>query len=319
MKRNILIGILMALCVTAAGAQSLQARPIRFIVPYPPGGGGDTISRLVAQKLAETAGVAVIVENRPGAGGLIGTDLAAKAAGDGYTLVMGTPSPLTVAPTLNKKMPYDPARDLAPVTLITMLPAVVLVNPTLPVKNIAELIVFARAKPGQVNYGSSGNGGTGHLAGLMLQNMANLDMVHVPYKGTGPAVTALLGGEINVMISDMTAGLPLVKAGRLRALAVTSAKRSAALPDVPSVAETIPGYAAGPFYGILAPGSTPRDIVAKRREELVRALNSPEIKSRIEHDGGEIMASTPDEFSALMKAETARWAVVLKEAKFQVE
>ena len=304
---------------TPALAQGLNARPIQFLIPYPPGGGGDTLGRLVAQKLADVAGTSVVVENKPGAGGMIGTEAAARAPGDGYTLMLGTPSPLTVVPSMLKKMPYDVARDLAPVTLITILPGVVLVNNAVPANSLPELIALARAKPGKLNYGSSGNGGSGHLSGLMLANMANLQMVHVPYKGTGPALTALMGGEIEVFMSDMTAALPQIRANRVRALAVTSKERSSALPNVPAVGETVTGFAAGPFYGILAPGTTPREIVQRRRNEIVQVLNLPDVKARIQRDGGEVIGSTPDEFSSLIKAETARWAQVLKDANFKIE
>ena len=311
------LGALMLAASALAAGQSFQGKGIRFIIPYPPGGGGDTLGRTVAQKLSESIGVPVIVDNRGGAGGIIGTDLAAKSPPDGLTLVLGTPSPITVAPYLNKKMPYDPIRDLAPVTLITVVPAVVTVHPSLPVRSVRQLIDLARARPGELTYSSSGNGGTGHLSGLLLETMGNVRMLHVPYKGTGPGLTAVLSGEVSFSVGTMLATLPLVKAGRLRALAVTSEKRSPVLPELPTVAETIPGYSAGPFYGVLAPGGTPPDIVNRRRNEIATVLQEPDLKNRLVSEGGEVVCSTPAEFAALIKAESARWGRVIKEAKLQ--
>ncbi len=314
-----LIGVLFLAASSLAAGQSFQGKGIRFIVPYPPGGGGDTLARTIAQKLSDSIGVPVIVDNRSGAGGIIGTDLAAKSPPDGLTLVLGTPSPITVAPYLHKNMPYDPIRDLAPVTLITVVPAVVTVHPSLPVRSVKQLIDLARARPGELTYSSSGSGGTGHLSGLMLQTMANVNMLHVPYRGTGPALTALMSGEVSISVGTLIATLPLLKAGRLRGLAVTSEKRSAVLPNIPTVAETIPGYSAGPFYGVLAPGGTPAEIVAKRRNEIAKILQEPDLKNRLAAEGAEVVASTPAEFATLIKAESARWGHVLKQARIQPE
>ena len=319
LKYRGITGVLIFAASSLAFGQSTQGKAIRFIVPYPPGGGGDTLSRVIAQKLSESIGVPVVIENRGGAGGIIGTDLATKAAPDGLTLVLGTPSPITVAPFLQKKMPYDPIKDLAPVTLITVVPAVVTVHPSLPVRSVKQLIDLARSQPGALTYSSSGNGGTGHLSGLMLETMAKISMLHVPYKGTGPALTAIMSGEVSLSIGTIIATLPQLKSGRLRGLAVTSEKRSPVLPNLPAVAETLPGYSAGPFYGVLAPGGTPADIIARRRDELAKVLNDPELKGRLSAEGGEVLASTPAEFAALIKAEIARWGLVLKAAKIQPE
>lgn len=314
-----LIGVMFLAASSLAAGQSFQGKGIRFIVPYPPGGGGDTLARGIAQKLSESIGVQVIVDNRGGAGGMIGTDLAAKSPPDGFTLVLGTPAPITVAPYLYKKMTYDPIRDLAPVTLITVVPAVVTVHPSLPVSSVKQLIDLARARPGELTYSSSGNGGTGHLSGLMLQTMGKVNMLHVPYKGTGPALTAVMSGEVSVSVGTIIATLPLVKAGRVRALAVTSEKRSPVLPDIPTVAETLPGYSAGPFYGVLAPAGTPPEIIARRRNEIAKILQDPDLRNRLVAEGGEVVGSTPAEFAALIKAESARWGQVLKQAKIQPE
>lgn len=314
-----LIGVLFVALAPLAAGQSFQGKGIRFIVPYPPGGGGYTLARSIAQKLSDSIGVPVIIDNRAGAGGIIGTDLAAKSPPDGLTLVLGTPAPITVAPYLHKKMPYDPIRDLAPVTLIAVVPAVVTVHPSLPVRSVKQLIDLARARPGELTYSSSGMGGTGHLSGLMLQTMGKVSMLHVPYKGTGPALTAVMSGEVSLSVGTMIATLSLVKASRLRALAVTSEKRSPVLPDIPAVAETIPGYSAGPFYGVLAPGGTPPEIIAKRRNEIAKILQESDLKSRLAAEGGEVVGSTPAEFATLIKAESARWGQVLRQAKIQPE
>ena len=302
-----------------ATAQGWPAKSIRFISPYAPGGGTDILARTLGQKLTDNLGVAVVVENRPGAGGLIGTDIVAKAAPDGYTLMLGTPSPITVAPFLHKKMPYDPLRDLTPITIITVVPAVIAVLPSLPAKTVKELIALARSKPGEVTYASSGNGGTAHLAGLMLQTMAGLDLTHVPYRGTGPALTSVMSGEVTFTAGNIISSLPMVKSGRLRALAVTSEKRSPVLPHVPSVAETLPGYAAGPFYGVLGPGGMAAELTARIRNELAKIIHAPDFKSRLSGEGGEPVASTPEDFAALIRAETARWGKVIKAAKIQPE
>jgi len=305
---------------TASGSGSAwPAKSIRFISPYAPGGGTDILARTLGQKLSENLGVSVVVENRPGAGGLIGTDIVAKSPADGYTLMLGTPSPITVAPFLYKKMPYDPLRDLTPITLIAVVPAVISVLPSLPAKTVKEMLALARATPGAMTYSSSGNGGTAHLAGLMLQIMAGLDLTHVPYRGTGPALTAVMSGEVTFTAANIISSLPMVKSGRLRALAVTSEKRSPVLPQVPAVAETLPGYSAGPFYGVLGPGGMSAELAARIRNELVKIIHAPDMKSRLSAEGSEPIGSTPEGFAALIKAETARWGKVIKAAKIQPE
>ncbi len=321
--RHFRISLLLLAAGSCAGpvahAQTWPAKSLRFVSPYAPGGGTDILARVLAQKLGENLGVNVVVENRSGGGGLIGTDLVAKAPPDGNTLMLGTPSPITVAPFLHKKMPYDPLRDLTPVTIITLVPAVVTVLPSLPAKTVKELLALARAKPGAMTFSSSGNGGTAHLAGLMLQTMAGLEMTHVPYRGTGPALTAVMSGEVTFTAGNILSALPMVKSGRLRAMAVTSEKRSPVLPDVPAVAETLPGYAAGPFYGVLGPGGMSVDLTARIRNELVKIIHSSDMKSRLAAEGGEAYGSTPEEFAALLRAETARWGKVIKAAKIQPE
>jgi tripartite-type tricarboxylate transporter receptor subunit TctC len=300
-----------------APVQAQDAKPIRFIVPFPPGGGGDILSRLIARKLSEVAGLSVVVDNRAGAGGIIGTDFAAKAAPDGLTLVMGTPSPITIAPYLQKQMPYDPIKDLAPVSLIAVIPAVVLVNSSSSIRTIKDLLDEAQAKPGTLTYSSSGSCGTGCLAGLMLEKMGKAPMLHVPYKGSNPAALAVMSGEVNIYVSELITALPLIQAGRVRAIAVTSERRSSTLPDLPTVAETLPGYSAGPFFGILAPGSTPQPLVNLRHQQMSKVLRDPEVVKALQSMGGDVLNGTPLEFATLIKTETIRWGRVLEGVKLQ--
>ncbi len=302
-----------------ASAQGWPAKSIRFVSPYAPGGGSDILARSIGQKLSENLGVSVVIDNRPGAGGVVGTEIVTKSPPDGYTLMLGTPAPITVAPSLMKKMPYDPLRDLTPITLVSIVPAVVAVHPSVPAKSIKELVALAKTKPGQMTYSSSGNGGTAHLSGLMLQTMAGIDIIHVPYRGTGPALTAAMSGEVSFTAGNIISSLPMVKAGRVRALAVTSEKRSPVLPDVPAVAETIPGYSAGPFYGVLGPGGMPAELVNRIRNEIVKILHAPEMKNRLSAEGGEPIGSTPEVYAALIRSETERWGRVIKAAKIQPE
>ncbi len=303
----------------AAPASGYPNKPIRLISPFAPGGGTDIMARTIGQKLTESLGQSVVVDNRPGAGGTTGADIVSKSPPDGYTLLVGGPSPLTVAPHLYKKLPYDPLKDLAPVTLMATVPSILAVHPSLPAHSVTELIALARSKPGQLTFSSSGNGGSGHLAGEMLKGMAGIDMLHVPYKGTGPATTALVSGEISLSMGNMLSLLPHVKSGRLRALAVTSEKRSPVLPELPTVAETVPGYTARVWYSILVPAGTPAQIVAKLNSAIVGILRTPEIKDHLSREGGEIIASTPQELTAFLRAESARWAKVIKEAGIRAE
>ncbi len=302
-----------------ANAQGWPVKSIRFVSPYAPGGGSDILARSIGQKLSENLGVSVVIDNRPGAGGVIGTEIVTKSPPDGYTLMLGTPAPITVAPSLMKKMPYDPLRDLTPITLVSIVPAVVAVHPSVPAKSMKELVALARSKPGQMTYSSSGNGGTAHLSGLMLQTMADIAIIHVPYRGTGPALTAAMSGEVTFTAGNIISSLPMVKAGRVRALAVTSEKRSPVLPDVPSVAETIPGYAAGPFYGVLGPGHMAPELVNRIRNEIAKILHAPEMKTRLSAEGGEPIGSTPEVYAAMIRSETERWGRVIKAAKIQPE
>lgn len=320
MKRSVL-GVAIALMwASACWAQSYPGKPVRFISPYAPGGGTDIMARTLAQKLTESLGRQFVVENRPGGGGITGTETAAKAPPDGYTILLGSKGPLTVNPALYAKLPYDTLRDLAPISLISIVPAVLAVHPSLPVKSVKELIALARARPGELTFSSSGNGGSGHLSGELFAAMAGAKMVHVPYRGTGPATTAVLSGEVTLSFGNMVALQPHVQAGRLRALAVTSAKRLSAAPQLPTVAEAgLRGYEYVTWYGVLAPAGTPKDIIAKLNAELVKIARQPDMRERLTGEGGEVVGSTPEEFSSYIKSELASSAKLVKSVHVRAE
>jgi tripartite-type tricarboxylate transporter receptor subunit TctC len=296
----------------AAAGESYPARPIRFIVPFPPGGGNDIVGRIVAQKLAEGFGQQVVIDNRGGAGGTIGTDITAKAPPDGYTMLVNNIS-LAVNHTLFRKLPYDTLRDLAPVSLVGRQPNVVVVHPGLPAKSMRELIELARAKPAQLNYGSGGNGTASHLATEMLKLMTKTDIVHVPYKGLGPALTDLIGGRLEMIISTLASALPQMKAGKLRALAVTTARRSSFFPEVPTMQEAgVTGYEFSTWYGLLVPAGTPQAIIDRLNQETRKAVASPALKEQFIAQGLEPGVSGPQEFGAYLKSEISKWGRVIK-------
>lgn len=296
----------------SALAQPYPARPIRFIVPFPPGGGNDIVGRIVAQPLAERLGVAVVVDNRGGAGGTIGTDIAAKSVPDGHTLLVNNIS-LAVNATLVPKLPYDTLKDLAPVTLIGRQPNIVVVNPALPVKSVAELLAIARAKPGQLAYGSGGIGTASHLATEMLKLMTKTDMIHVPYKGLGPALTDLVGGRVQLIISTLASALPQVKAGKLRPLAITTAQRSVFFPELPTMEEAgVKGYEFSTWYGLLVAAGTPRPIVERLNAETGGVLRSSGVNEQFAAQGLEATPSTPAEFGAYLRSEVEKWGQVIR-------
>ena len=300
-------------------AQSYPSKPIRFIVPYPPGGLTDVVARTIAQKLTESWGQPVVIDNRGGAGGVIGTEMAAKAIPDGYTILMAG-LPFAVSACVYSKLPYDPIKDFAPVTLVASTPLVLVVHPSLPAKSVKELIALAKSKPGQLNYASSGNGTGTHLSGELLKTMADIKMVHSPYKGGAPGVTALLGGEVQLMFTGLSSAMPHVKAGKLRALGVTTAKRSAAEPDLPTLAEAgLPGFEVDQWLGVLAPAKTPREIVTKFNVEIAKILHMPEVKSRYQKQGIDAVGSSPEQFASYVKAEIAKWAQVVKDSGTRVD
>jgi tripartite-type tricarboxylate transporter receptor subunit TctC len=297
----------------AQGAANYPAKPVRLVVPFPAGGTTDILARAVAQKLSEAWGRQMIVDNRPGAGGNIGSDLVAKSAPDGYTLLMGTVGTHAINPSLYKNMPYDHVKDFAPVILVAGVPNVLVVNPSLPVHSVPELIAYAKANPGKLNFASSGNGTSIHLSGELFKAMTGVEMTHVPYKGSAPALTDLIGGQVQLMFDNLPSSLPFIKAGKLRALAVTSGARAAALPDLPTLAESgLPGFEASSWFGVLAPAGTPRDIVAKLNGAIAGWLASPEAKGKLLAQGAIAAGGTPEDFARHIGAETSKWAKVVK-------
>ncbi len=299
-------------------AQAYPAKPVRLIVPFAPGGANDLVSRLVGQRLAAGLGQPVVIENRAGAGGTIGLDNCAKAPPDGYTLVMAPASALTVAPALNPKLPYDPVRDFAPVTGVAGGPNVLALHPSVPATSLKEFLALARARPGRLSYATSGPSSMSGLSGELLKSLARIDMVGVAYKGTGPAVIELIGGQVDLMIVDLAIAMPHVRAGRLRAIAVSGSKRSAFEPGIPTLAEAgVPGYSLVNWRGVLAPAGTPRDVVLKLNAEIVKVLGLPDIREALGREGYEPIGDTPEQFAALIRSEVARYAKLIKSAGIQ--
>ena len=300
-------------------AQGYPSGPVRVIVPFPPGGGVDGAGRLISQKLTEALGRQFVVDNRPGANGMIGSELAARAPKDGYTLMVNGANFVTT-PSLYAKVTYDPVKDFAPVSLIALAPNVLVVHPSLPAKSVKELIALARARPGQVNFAGSGSGSTPHLAAELFNTLANVKMVHVPYRGTGPAIVGLMSGEASVMFMPTTNAVPLVKAGRLRALAVTTQNRVPALPELPTVAESgLKGYESSQWYGVLAPAGTPEDIVNLLNGQIVKIMHGADMKQRLGEEGVLAVGSTRAEFAAHIKVEIAKWAKVIKQSGARID
>lgn len=296
-------------------AQDYPAKPIRLIVPFAPGGGTDLVGRLIAQRLTEALGQTVVVDNRAGAGGVIGADLVAKAPPDGYTLLMGTPGPLTINPHLMKSMPYDTLRDFTPIALATISPFILVVHPALPVRSAKELIALAKAKPGALNYGSAGNGSVGHLAGEQLAALAGIKIVHIPYKGSSLALTDLLAGQLQLMVENLPTVLPHIKAGKIRALAVGTRQRSALVPELPPLDEAgVPGYEASTASGVLGPARMPAAVVSRLNRDLVRVLQAADVRERLSAQGLEGVGSTPAQYTAHLRDELGRYGRVVKAA-----
>ena len=314
------LGALFACAATVASAQGYPNRTIRLVVPFPAGGTTDILAREVAQKLSEVFGQSVVVDNRPGAAGNIGSDLVAKSAPDGYTLLMGTVGTHAINPSLYSKMPYDHVKDFAPVVLVAGVPNVLVVNPALPVNSVADLIKLAKDKPGQINFASSGSGTSIHLSGELFKTMAGVDMTHVPYKGSSPALTDLIGGQVQIMFDNLPSALPQIKGGRLRAIAVTSLKRAPVLPDIPTINESgLPGFEASSWFGMLAPAGTPAAIVARINAEVNKWLQSADAREKLLGQGAEAAGGSPEQFANHIRAESEKWAKVVKASGAKVD
>ena len=306
-----------AIASAGAHAQTWPAKPIRMISPYPPGGGIDGSARIISQALSEQLGQQVVVENRPGASGRIGTEVASKAPPDGYTFVLGSVAPNAIIPSSAPKLPYNAVKDFTPISLVAATEYVLVVHPSLPVKNVKELIALAKAKPDELTFASSGNLGAPHLAGELLNYLGKVATVHVPYKGTGPAAMAVLTGETVMAFGSGPAVAGHIQTGRLRALATTGAKRS--IPNLPTMGETLPGYVVTQWYGVLAPAGTPAPIVERVHKEIVRAIQNPKVAQQFASLGANATATTPSEFAALIRSDMDKWGRVIKAAKIEVE
>ena len=308
---------LLAFAAAPALSQQYPVRAVRLIVASSPGSGVDIVARIMAQKVSTSLGQQVVVDNRAGAGANLGAEVAAKSPADGYTLLMGTPAH-TINVSLYSGLGYDVVRDFAPVSLVSTGQYVVIVHPSVPARTARELIALAKARPGALGFGSAGPGNSTHLAGELFNSMAGIRMLHVPYKGSGPAMVDLMSGEIQVMFANITAGLPYIRNQRVRGLAVTGPKRTPQAPDLPTVAETaLPGYAVTSFFGVLAPTGTPASVIAKLNAEIVKAVHSPEVRSSLAHEGAEGIGSSPEDFAAYIRAEIPKWAVAVKTAGLQ--
>jgi tripartite-type tricarboxylate transporter receptor subunit TctC len=304
----------------SASAQNYPAKPIRFVVPFAPGGVADMLGRTIGQKLLDAWGQQVVVENRGGAGGNIGLEFVAKSGADGYTLGLGNLGTLAINPSVYKRMPFDPTRDFAPISLVAGTPLLLVVHPSVPVKSVKELIAFAKARPGQLNFASAGTGGPTHLAGEMFNTMAGIAAIHVPYKGNIAALTALVGGEAHMMFTNLLTPLPFVKSGRLRGLAVSSRRRQPAMPEIPTVAEAgVPEFEVSGWYGVLAPAGTPREIVLKLNAEIVRFMQAPDVQAQFAQQGVEIFTSTPEQLASQIKSDLVKWSKVVKSARASID
>ena len=320
--KNVVIAAALGIAAmgTAAHGQAYPSKPIRFVVPFAPGGSTDLLARFLAQQLTTSLGQTLVVDNRAGAGGVVGAEMAARAPADGYTIVLGSAGPLTSNPNIRDKTPYDTLRDFAPITLATVSPFTLVVHPASPPKNVKELIALAKAKPGELNFGSAGNGSVGHFSTEQFMALTGTKLVHVPYKGAGPAVTDLLGGRLNLMFENLPTIIPHVRSGKLRMLGVGTKQRSALAPEFPTIAEEgVPGYDSATVFGVLAPAKTPSAIIARLNSEMVKVLRSAEGKSSLAGRGLEAVGSTPQEYAAQIKDEFTRYGRIAKAAGIRVD
>lgn len=313
--RRLTIALLAALAVPlAANAQAWPTRQaIKFVVVYPPGGASDVTARIIGAKLSESLGQSVVIENKPGANGIIATEYVAKSAPDGYTIIMANLGPNAINPVVYKKLPYDAINDFAAITLTTIVPQVVVVTPALPIKTIPELVAYAKANPEKVTFASAGNGSSNHLSGELFNAMAGIRMQHIPYKGDAPGMIDVIAGTVDVALPTAIAAMPHVKSGKLRAIAVTSAKRVASLPDVPTVAESIPGFEAVSWGGVMAPAGTPPEIIDRLNSEILKILKMPDVAAKLNDLGADIVGSTPEEFQTYVKSEIVKWGKVARD------
>ncbi|MCC6531055.1 MAG: tripartite tricarboxylate transporter substrate binding protein [Burkholderiales bacterium] len=315
------LGLALALVCGAlpeASAQAYPSKPVRIVVPFAPGGTTDILARLVGQRLTDVLKQSVVIDNRPGANGALGTELVAKSPPDGHTILMGYLGSLAINPNLYAKLPYDSVRDFAPITLVASTTQALVLHPSLPVRTTRDLINLAKRQPGQISYASAGIGAPSHLAGELFKMMAAIDLVHVPYKGSGAATNDLLGGHVAMSFGGLAAAMPHVKTQRLRVLAVAGSARSAAMPDVPTISESgLPGYDVSSWFGLLAPAGTARDVVGRLHSEVVQILNADDVKKRLAADGAEVVANRPDEFAAYIKTEMKKWGGVIKRAQIK--
>lgn len=316
---RVTIAAMLAGASAFAGAQAYPTKPIRLIVPYPAGGGGDLLARPLAQSLTEALGQQVIVENRGGAGGNLGMELVAKSPPDGYTLVLGLTAQYAVNPSLYPKLPYDPVKDFAPVALLVRNPYVLSVHPSLPVRSAKELIALAKTRAGQLVYSSAGNGSGAHLCGEMMKTMAGIKVVHVPYKGAAPAITDLISGQVQYSFLAFRSSRPHIMSGRLRALAVSTANRSTALPDLPAMSETLPGFDLPVWYGVAAPAGTPKESIARLNTEILRTLATPDSRKRMAMDAAEPIGGTPEQFGDYIRSEIVKYAKIVKESGAKID
>ena len=315
-RSKIILAVVAAFLIPAGGAaaQSYPANPVRLVSPYPPGGANDILARIIGQKLGEDLGQQIVVENRGGATGNIGAELVAKAPPDGYTLLMGQASNLSINISLMGKLPFDPIKDFAPITLVATTPNLLVVHPSLPVKTVKDLVALAKAKPGSLNYASSGSGSAGHLAAELFKQVAHVNIVHIPYKGAAPALTDVVAGQAQLYFTSPISAQPFVRGGRLRMVAVTSLKRSPSMPDIPTVAESgYPDFDVVSWWGILAPAGVPREIISKLHMQIVKILAMPDVKAKLAEQGADAASNTPEQFAAYIKSEITKWGRLIKE------